>query len=256
MADPVSHEAAMVAKVDEVAAKVAEAKPTAIGQLPAEAQKAPRPESVPEKFWDADKGVVNTDALLKSYTELEASRATPAAPEQKAAADAAKSAALDMSALEAEYAKDGKLSDASLEALAKAGISKETVDRYTQGQAAVLDKQTNAAMNLVGGKAQYAAMVQWAGTNLPKAEQEAFDSAVSGTPAQVKQAILSLKAQFDTAVGSDPKLLSGQSAAPGNADTPFASRAEVTAAMRDPRYSKDAAYRQMVERRIGLMDSF
>jgi hypothetical protein len=29
------------------------------------------PEGVPEKFWDADKGVLNTDALLASYKELE-----------------------------------------------------------------------------------------------------------------------------------------------------------------------------------------
>ena len=30
-----------------------------------------RPEGVPEKFWDAAAGALRTDALLKSYTELE-----------------------------------------------------------------------------------------------------------------------------------------------------------------------------------------
>ncbi len=29
-----------------------------------------RPDNVPEKFWDAEKGAVNTDALLKGYSEL------------------------------------------------------------------------------------------------------------------------------------------------------------------------------------------
>lgn len=33
----------------------------------------PRPDNVPEKFWDAEKGAVNVDAVLKSYGELEKS---------------------------------------------------------------------------------------------------------------------------------------------------------------------------------------
>src|ERR1700720_209995 len=36
-----------------------------------------RPEHVPEKFWNADKGEVNVDALLKSYGELEKTRQPP-----------------------------------------------------------------------------------------------------------------------------------------------------------------------------------
>ena len=37
---------------------------------PAEAP-AGRPASVPEKFWDREAGAIRTDALLKSYVELE-----------------------------------------------------------------------------------------------------------------------------------------------------------------------------------------
>ena len=33
--------------------------------------KVPAPEGVPEKFWDGEKGEMRTDALLKSYAELE-----------------------------------------------------------------------------------------------------------------------------------------------------------------------------------------
>jgi hypothetical protein len=39
--------------------------------------KAQRPEGVPEKFWNAETGQINTDALLKSYTELERARSAP-----------------------------------------------------------------------------------------------------------------------------------------------------------------------------------
>lgn len=42
-----------------------------------------RPDNVPEKFWDREKGVVNQDALLKSYLELERSRGqTPPSADQ------------------------------------------------------------------------------------------------------------------------------------------------------------------------------
>jgi hypothetical protein len=43
-----------------------------------------RPAEVPEKFWDAERGELRVDALLKSYRELErrlSQRATPPAPD-------------------------------------------------------------------------------------------------------------------------------------------------------------------------------
>lgn len=36
-----------------------------------------RPDNVPEKFWNAETGTVNTEALLASYTELEKTRSKP-----------------------------------------------------------------------------------------------------------------------------------------------------------------------------------
>lgn len=42
---------------------------------------APRPEGVPEKFWDPKAGALRTDALLKSYLELERKLGTSGAAE-------------------------------------------------------------------------------------------------------------------------------------------------------------------------------
>jgi hypothetical protein len=56
------------------------------GPVPARAE---RPEEVPEKFWDAERGALRVDALLKSYRELEkklSARFTPPgddAPEEE-----------------------------------------------------------------------------------------------------------------------------------------------------------------------------
>jgi hypothetical protein len=49
-----------------------------------------RPEDIPEKFWDSERGEIRTEALLKSYTELERKMGStpppdiPASPEEYA----------------------------------------------------------------------------------------------------------------------------------------------------------------------------
>lgn len=46
---------------------------------PVTGDKPVRPANVPEKFWNAETGVVNTEALLQSYTELESGKSKAAA---------------------------------------------------------------------------------------------------------------------------------------------------------------------------------
>ena len=58
------------APVEEVSASDAAIEPAPDASEPAEAPAA-RPAGVPEKFWDREAGSIRTDALLKSYVELE-----------------------------------------------------------------------------------------------------------------------------------------------------------------------------------------
>ncbi|KQW02217.1 hypothetical protein ASC87_13380 [Rhizobacter sp. Root1221] len=261
------HDAQMVALVD---ANAAAAQAAANGGAP---QGAPageqqpvvtaRPEHVPEKFWDAAKGQLNTEALLKAHAELESKVGKPAetppegqTPEQKAAEDAVKSAKLDMATLQTEFDSSGALSDGSYAALEAAGIPKEVVNAYIAGQQALVDQHAAQGFALVGGQDSYSKMVQWAATNMSPAEQDAFNTSVVGTPEQMSQAIMGLKARYEGSMGRDPVLLAGQQGGTPASEAGFASRAQVTEAMSDPRYRKDPAYRAMVERRIGLMDNF
>jgi hypothetical protein len=260
-----AHDQAMVAKVDAVAAQAqqqAGVQPPAQEAKPAAPQ---RPENVPEKFWDAEKGQVNTEALLKSYGELEAGKNKPAAEPPKEgekgtettpeeAAKALADAKVDVEAMSSRFAQEGKLSDDDYTQLAKAGFGKEVVDAYIAGQEALAAQRDSQGFQLAGGQEQYQAMAQWAVANLPQAERDAFNESVSGSPAQMKQAILGLKAQYEAAMGNDPKLIKGSAGA--ESIGAFGSRAEMTAAMRDPRYRADPAYRAEVERRVGLMTNF
>jgi hypothetical protein len=62
-----------------------------------------------------------------------------------------------------------------------------------------------------------------------------------GDPLAMFFAVQALNARYQDAVGYDGELLTGQS--PRNTSDVFRSQAELVAAMSDPRYDKDPAYR-------------
>jgi hypothetical protein len=71
-----------VATVDHNAKPAAPAEGTA-NVAPSNDNKPQRPEHIPEKFWDAEKGEVRVEEMAKSYAELERTRSTP--PKQEPA---------------------------------------------------------------------------------------------------------------------------------------------------------------------------
>lgn len=183
------------------------------------------------------------------------SPAAPAAPQPAAsplqidpAKAAVESAGLKLEDMNAEFAKDGKLSDASLTSLAKVGISKEVVDGYIAGQSALREQTENKAFASVGGEEKYKQMTAWALTGLKPEEAVAFNAAVIGTPAAQALAISGLKARFEAAVGSDPALIHGDT--PGGGGGGYSSNAQIRADMKDPRYRKDPAYRDAVHAKV------
>lgn len=222
-----------------------------------------RPDWLPEKF-------KTVEEMAASYKELEAKQSgqaptnapavappvapvvTPTdpltiAPEATAAVAAA---GMDMAALNAEFAKDGTLSEASFAKLAAAGFDRATVDNYVAGQQALAFAfQAEVKGATPGGSEKYGEMVEWAKANLSPSEINAYNSAMNtSNKDQAKLAVAGLGARFTAAVGSEPNLQGGRtSASPG--DT-FESLAQMTAAMADPRYKKDSAYRNAVAQKL------
>ena len=94
----------------------------------------------------------------------------------------------------AEYEKDGKLSDTSFEALAKAGFSKSFVESYMAGQEAVAERFVNSIMAHVGGKENFTKISEHMAKNSPEAAQ-AFDAAVE------RNDVATIRALLDAAVG-------------------------------------------------------
>lgn len=249
-----AHEQAMIAKAETLPGG------TAAPQAPAAPPPAAsRPDHVPEKFWDAEKGEVRTEALLKSYTELERGKAPPAeppkAPGETPPADpppAAPDAKPDFAKMAEEVKATGTVSEASLKALESIGFGKELAEQFIAGQTALAAQRDAEGFAAVGGEESYKAMLTWAASAWDASQQDAFNAAVSPkTPkATMLMAVQSLKASYEAANGRQPSLVQGgqQAGALGG----YASTGEMTAAMRDPRYRSDAAYRADVERRTGL----
>jgi hypothetical protein len=254
------YDQAMIAKAekafqseDDLAAEKAEAESKA-----AEASTENRPEWLPEKF-------ESPEALAKAYAELEKQQGSkPKTEEQPKEVqenpeenpqEALASVGVDYEALHKEFTESGSLSEDSYKLLQeKAGLDKDTVDGYIAGQAALAREARTRAFDIAGGESEYTNMVTWAKSNLTPAEIAAYDKNVNGTAEEVALAVAGLKGKYVAAKGSDPALLGG-GASTVTAEG-FQSRAEMTAAMRDPRYKSDPAYRKQIEQKVAVSNIF
>lgn len=214
-----------------------------------------RPEWLPEKFQ-------SVEDMAKAYAELEAKLG--AKPQDNPQPDPANAdtnqpgqnpeqalneKGLDLSTFTTEFNTKGELSAESYAKLAAAGFDKQIVDNYINGQKAVVAQYETAVVAEVGGSEKYSEMVTWAKANMTDAEINAYNAAVSsGDVAQAKLAVLGLSAKFSKANGSEPRLVQGRpNSASGDV---FESTAQLTEAMRDPRYAKDPAYRAKVQAKL------
>lgn len=251
------YDAAMVAKFEA-------AQPQANQPAPAPAA-ATRPEHIPEKFWDAEKGEVRVAELAKSYAELEKARAKPAdegkpaegkPAEQKPADAAAPLTAEQFEAYGREVAEKGDLTPESRAKLVALGIPEAVIDAHVQGVQALSTNFEARVHSTVGGPKAYEAMTAWAASNLTPSEIDAFDRAITaGSPDQALLAVQGLNARYRAAVGSEPAGQlggSGSVAAAGG----YASQAEMVRDMKHPHYATDPAFRARVEAKLAATTAF
>ena len=96
---------------------------------------------------------------------------------------------------------------------------------------------------IVGGDANYTNMIDWAQKSLNEQEVQMFDAVMQkGDPLAAFFAVRSLAYAYNDAVGYDGNMVQGK--APKQSNDQFRSQAEVVAAMADPRYENDPAYRR------------
>ena len=150
-----------------------------------------------------------------------------------------------------------KFSSLSSQDLIKAYMEVQSNPEFQQQQAApaaeITTSQINQIKNSAGGEKQYADIVNWAKTNLPQDQIQAFDEVVNtGSVQAIQLAVSGLKAEYDTANGVEGRMVTGKTA-PNNGDV-FRSQAELVRAMSDSRYDSDPAYRQDVIEKLDRSD--
>lgn len=128
--------------------------------------------------------------------------------------------------------------------------AEETDDDDAEG---LSEEQAEMLMDMVGGDKAYKSMLDWAAQNFSKEEIEMYDGVMSsGNANAIYYAIQALQSRFNDSVGSDGQTLTGRDAA--DTDDSFKSQAELVAAMSDPRYDRDPAYRADLMRRLENSD--
>jgi len=161
------------------------------------------------------------------------------------------------------YANDGELSEETISRFSEMS-SQDLVNAYVemhenglvgqQQQAVELsDAQVNSVMNSAGGESNYNQVVEWASSNLNDRQIDAFDSVVdSGNPAAIGIAFQGLQSAYNEANGYEGRMLQGK--APSSSGDIYRSQAELVAAMGDPRYDTDPAYRADVIQKLEQSD--
>jgi hypothetical protein len=224
--------------------------------------KPQRPEWVEEQFWDAEKGQVNTEALAKSYKELRTKMSSGGAKEggqqaaqsgdgkpQSGAEQAVAAAGLDFNQLGTKISSAGDIEETDYAALEKVGIPRGEVQNYVRLIKAEAERVKQDAYKEVGGQQNFDAIMAKAKAELSPDEKTALNTLLAGEGTR-KAALQTLKQRFMPDDGEPQGQLDGGSPAGGAGGYP--SLAQQTAAINDPRYKTDPAYRAQVRQRIAL----
>ena len=159
------------------------------------------------------------------------------------------------------YSNDGELSPETIEKFSSMS-SQDLVNAYVeiqknnpqaQSTGELSQANVNDVQNSVGGADAYEQLTDWAAGNLPDQEIDAFDSLIdSGNVAAIKMGLTALQAKYNDANGYEGRMLQGKR--PSSSGQVFRSQAELVAAMGDPRYDTDPAYRQDVIEKLDNSD--
>ena len=205
----------------------------------------------------------NAEELEKGYLELQQklnSKEEPAQEEQEEQAEEegeVESTILDQLWEEATSEK-GEFTQETLDELGKMNVE-ELAQMHLEYRNSVQGQQPEGRdfseadikelKGIVGGEQNYSNMIDWAQKSLNEQEVKMFDAVMErGDPLAAFFAVRSLAYAYNDAIGYDGNMVQGK--APRQSNDQFRSQAEVVAAMGDPRYENDPAYRRDIMEKL------
>ena len=210
--------------------------------------------SLQKKLGQEEKEEVNYEESDEGYAEEEGSN--------EEVSEYAPAVSLITDASDEYYANDGQLSEETISKFSEMS-SQDLVNAYLEIQAKnpqapqqaaeMSEAQVNSVQNAAGGEANYNRVIEWAASNLSDAQINAFDSVVdSGNPAAIGIAFQGLQSKYNEVNGYEGRMLQGKPAS--SSGDVYRSQAELVAAMGDPRYDSDPAYRADVIQKLEQSD--
>ena len=166
-------------------------------------------------------------------------------------------AEIDYEGMNSRWQETGQLTDEDYSELNEAGFSRDMVEAYLQGvqfnaqrDTELQQGQVKEIQDMYGGEAAYGEMITWAAGVLTDSEKAAFDMAIKNPNYDmVKLAVAGLHSRYMSEGNKEPKLVSGRTTKRAS-KAKFESMAQVVAAMNDPLYKTDPAYRKQVEEKL------
>lgn len=169
--------------------------------------------------------------------------------EEELAKDLA-SKGLDFNAFAQEFADNGELSAETLAKLAENGYPKVVVDSIIAGREAIEQRFATQVHSIVGGEAQFAALQEFAKTNLSKQEVDSFNRAIESDDLGVIGLMLKgIQAKYTAKHGVKGKTLIGATTGTPKAQG-FKDNSEMVKAMSDKRYGRDTVYTNEVIQKV------
>lgn len=125
----------------------------------------------------------------------------------------------------------------------------ESDEESDESEVLISQEDIESLHEMVGGQEMYQEMVSWAADSMSEQEIQMYDYVMDlNNPWAAFFAVKALQNTYENANGRDGQLLTGRGATEV-ADV-FRSQAEVVAAMGDPRYESDPAYRNDVFQKL------
>jgi hypothetical protein len=206
-----------------------------------------RPEWLPEKFKSAED-------MAQAYSELEKRMGSQNDADYEAGEEEVRedleNVGVDYDTLSQEFWENGDLSQESYDALKEAGIPRELVDSYIEGQLNMVEGQRGSIMNEVGGADGYNELTTWAADNLEDGEIDYFNSVMDSNDFQaIQMAVRAVAARRDASEGLEPsRNLSGS--LQGGGGGAYDSVQQLMTDMQNPAYENDSAFRAQVEAKL------
>jgi hypothetical protein len=253
---------------------------TETGSPMSETPASPAPEPalvIPEKFRNSD-GSLNQRLALESYAALENAQGAPKpAVGSPASAEVTPSptpgtgdlavgvgdASITpedtgfqglISKWSEVFDRTGEIPEEGFVEMEARGLSRTLVQGHVDDQMARGEAYVDSIYTAVGGKESYTKMAQWMKSSLTPSDVAAFDLAVTGQDRELSmQMVHGMAARWTAATGGEANPLVATPSMLGDS-IGFKSQAEMTAAMANPLYETDEAYRAEVSKRMQATD--